>query len=76
MGKPAKEVIEGTVLHHHEHDVLDAGALRIGKRSGLDCTGSGYQSIESADGQESCTGRRSRQELPPGETPRALGAVL
>ena len=27
-GQPAQVVVEGTVLHHHDHDVVDAGVPR------------------------------------------------
>src|SRR5262245_48286200 len=33
-GQPTKQMIEGTVFHHHEHHMLDPGTMRFGQSLG------------------------------------------
>jgi hypothetical protein len=64
IGQPPEKVIEGAILHHHDHDVLDPTELRARKRSvalgferGDETTGaSGESASRSHAAQESSTG--------------------
>ena len=41
-GKPAEEMVKGSIFHHDEHDMFDARSMRFGERFHSSC---GLQSI-------------------------------
>ena len=78
--EPAQVVVEGAVLHHQHHDVVDAGGSGVGHRGGR--VGAGAERDGACDtcgaGEESAPGEVGRGHRPAPQTsypkPRAVPA--